>query len=56
MPYTMPKLTAFARLLIIGVTSCGGISKTSDAVTVWISVLSLNAFIMFWSPEIWART
>ena len=41
MPYTIPKLTAFAFLLCKGVTSSKGVWKTLEAVILWMSLFSL---------------
>ena len=51
-PYTIPKLTAFALLLSYGVTHWTGWSNTCDAVTVWISIPCVNAFLIVSSPDI----
>ena len=56
MPWTMPKLTALARLLRVGVTSETGTPKTFDAVTVWKSSPLKKASRMASSPEMWASS
>ena len=55
-PYTIPKLTAFALRRCSGVTSFNGIWNTWDAVMAWISWAVLYASIRRSSPDMWART
>ena len=54
MPYTMPKFTAFARLLSVGVTSSIGTLNTREAVTVWKSSPLKNASCIALSPDMCA--
>ena len=56
MPYTMPKLTALARLRIIGVTICSGMWNTCAAVILWMSSSCKKASIIFWSFATCANT
>jgi hypothetical protein len=54
-PYRMPKLTIFARRLSSGVTLSIRVSKTSDAVLVWMSSPFSNDSTSDGSPVMWAR-
>ena len=56
MPYTMPKLTAFARERMAGVTSDSGTPNTWLAVTAWMSSPARKAAIIVSSCDIWASS
>ena len=56
-PYTIPKLTAFAwRRMLPSTGSSSLIPKIRRAVAAWISSPFINAACKFLSPVIWAKT